>query len=136
MNSHYLHDFKFIEDYNHSIRFVPNYDFVRKKYQKRITLKRLSRLCSLLIGSYTINTGLETTNTMLTSFMIYSRMRLLLFLRYITIMSRITLHKKVSSETSPNLKRRRIDRTSLTSCLTLLHNLRRTPTRVSHCTII
>jgi hypothetical protein len=47
-----------------------------------------------------------------------------------------TLRKKVSSEASTNLKRRCVDHTSPTSCLTLLHNLRCTSTCVSHCTII
>jgi hypothetical protein len=57
------------------IRSAPNYDFVRKNQQRRTSLKRLFRLCSLLIGSYNINIGSETTNTMLTSFVTYSRLR-------------------------------------------------------------
>jgi hypothetical protein len=68
------------------IRFAPNYDFVRKNHQRRTRLKRLFRLCSPLIGSYNINTGPDTTNTMLTSFVTYSRLRSLmnLLLRIIT----------------------------------------------------
>jgi hypothetical protein len=88
------------------IRFVPNCGFVRKKHWKRTGLKRLFKLCSLLIGSYNINIGADIINTMLNSFMTYSRLRsmmnlllriitnimlgLLLFLRYIT-MSRISI---------------------------------------------
>jgi hypothetical protein len=49
-------------------------------------LKRLFKLCSLLIGSYNIDIGLGTTNAMLTSFMAYSRLRSMinLLLRIIT----------------------------------------------------
>jgi hypothetical protein len=49
-------------------------------------LKRLFKLCSLLIGSYYINIGPRTTNTMLTSFVTYSRLRSMmnLLLRIIT----------------------------------------------------
>jgi hypothetical protein len=49
-------------------------------------LKRLFKLRSLLIGSYNINIGLETTNAMLTSFVTYSRLRSMinLLLRVIT----------------------------------------------------
>jgi hypothetical protein len=57
------------------IRSAPNYAFVRKNHQRRTRLKRLFRLCSPLIGSYNINTGSGTTNTMLTSFVTYSRLR-------------------------------------------------------------
>jgi hypothetical protein len=32
------------------IRYVPNYNFVRKNHQRRTRLKILFRLCSLLIG--------------------------------------------------------------------------------------
>jgi hypothetical protein len=55
-------------------------------HQRRIILKRLFKLCSLLIGSYNINIGPETTNTMLTSFVTYSRLRSMmnLLLRIIT----------------------------------------------------
>jgi hypothetical protein len=68
------------------IRFVPNYNFVRKNNQRRTRLKRLFKLRSLLIGSYNINIGLETTNAMLTSFVTYSRQRSMinLLLRVIT----------------------------------------------------
>jgi hypothetical protein len=68
------------------IRFAPNYDFMRKNHQRRTRLKRLFRLCSLLIGSYNINIEPETTNTMLTSFVTYSRLRSMmnLLLRIIT----------------------------------------------------
>jgi hypothetical protein len=57
------------------IRFAPNCNFARKNHQKRTRLERLFKLWFLLIGSYNINIGPETTNTMLTSFMIYSRLR-------------------------------------------------------------
>jgi hypothetical protein len=57
------------------IRYVPNCDFVRKNHQKRTRLKRLFKLCFLLIGSYNINIEPRTTNTMLTSFMICLRLR-------------------------------------------------------------
>jgi hypothetical protein len=57
------------------IRSAPNYSFVRMNHQKRTSLKILFKLCSLLIGSYNINTGPKTTNTMLTSYMTYSRLR-------------------------------------------------------------
>jgi hypothetical protein len=68
------------------IRSVPNYGFVRMNHQRRTRLKRLFRLCSLLIGSYNINTGPETSNTMLTLFVTYSRLRSMmnLLLRIIT----------------------------------------------------
>jgi hypothetical protein len=68
------------------IRFAPNYDFMRKNHQRRTRLKRLFRLCSLLIESYNINIEPETTNTMLTSFVTYSRLRSMmnLLLRIIT----------------------------------------------------
>jgi hypothetical protein len=52
-----------------------NYDFVRKSHQRMTRLKRLFKLYSLLIGSYNINIGPGTTNTMLTSFVTYSRLR-------------------------------------------------------------
>jgi hypothetical protein len=57
------------------IRSTLNYDFVRKNYQRRTRLIRLFRLCSFLIGSYNINIGSKTTNTMLASFVTYSRLR-------------------------------------------------------------
>jgi hypothetical protein len=68
------------------IRFAPNCGFVRKNHQRRTRLKRLFRLCSPLIGSYNINTGPGTTNTMLTSFVTYYRLRSMmnLLLRIIT----------------------------------------------------
>jgi hypothetical protein len=68
------------------IRSVPNYDFVRKNHQRRTRLKRLFKLCSLLIRSYNINIGPRTTNTMLTSFVTYSKLRSMmnLLLRIIT----------------------------------------------------
>jgi hypothetical protein len=68
------------------IRSVPNYAFFRKNHEKRTSLKRLFKLYSLLIGSYNINIGPGTTNAMLTSFMIYSRLRstMNLLLRIIT----------------------------------------------------
>jgi hypothetical protein len=68
------------------IRFAPNCDFVRKNHRKRTRFKRLFKLCFLLIGSYNINMGPETTNTMLTSFVIYSSLRSMmsLLLRIIT----------------------------------------------------
>jgi hypothetical protein len=67
-------------------RSAPNYNFVRKNHQKRTRLKRLFILCFLLIESYNINIRHETTNTTLTSFMIYSRVRSMmnLLLRIIT----------------------------------------------------
>jgi hypothetical protein len=68
------------------IRSAPNCDFVRKNHQRRTRLKRLFKLCSLLIGSYNINIGSRTINTMLTSFVTYSRLRSMmnLLLRIIT----------------------------------------------------
>jgi hypothetical protein len=89
------------------IRSAPNCDFVRKNHQKRTRLKRLFKLCSLLIGSYNINIGHGTTNAMLISFVTYSRLRsminlllrivinvvlgLLLSLRSITMRIRLAL---------------------------------------------
>jgi hypothetical protein len=80
----HLQDFKSIEDYNHAIHKVCG--FVRRNHQRRTRLKRLFKLYSLLIGSYNINTGPETTNTMLTSYVTYSRLRSMvnLLLRIIT----------------------------------------------------
>jgi hypothetical protein len=68
------------------IRSASNYNFVRKNHQRRIRLKRLFKLCSLLIRSSNINIGSEATNAMLTSFMTYSRLRSMmnLLLRIIT----------------------------------------------------
>jgi hypothetical protein len=68
------------------IKSVPNYDFVRNNHQRRTRLKRLFKLCSLLIGSYNINIRSETTNAMLTSFVTYFRLRSMmnLLLRIIT----------------------------------------------------
>jgi hypothetical protein len=57
------------------ISYVPNYDFVRKNHHRRTRLRRLFRLCSPLIGSYNINIRPRTTNTMLTSFVTYFRLR-------------------------------------------------------------
>jgi hypothetical protein len=48
---------------------------VRKNHQRRTRLKRLFRLCSLLIGSYNINIRPKTTKIVLTSFVTYSRLR-------------------------------------------------------------
>jgi hypothetical protein len=49
-------------------------------------LKRHFKLCFLLIGSYNINIRSRTTNVMLTSFVIYSRLKSMmsLLLRIIT----------------------------------------------------
>jgi hypothetical protein len=68
------------------IRSAQNYSFVRKNHQKRTRLKRLFKLFSLLIRSYNINIGPETTNTMLTSSVTYSTPRSMmnLLLRIIT----------------------------------------------------
>jgi hypothetical protein len=68
------------------IRYVPNCGFVRKNHQRRTRLRRLFKLCSPLIESYNINTVPENTNTMLTSFVTYSRLRSMmnLLLRIIT----------------------------------------------------
>jgi hypothetical protein len=68
------------------IRSASNSDFVGKNHQKRTRLKRIFRLCSFLTGSYNINIEPETTNTILTSFVIYSSLRsmLNLILRIIT----------------------------------------------------
>jgi hypothetical protein len=68
------------------ISSASNCGFVRRNYQMRIRLKRLFKLCSPLIGSYNINSGPGTINTMLTSFVIYSRLRSMmnLLLRIIT----------------------------------------------------
>jgi hypothetical protein len=57
------------------IRSTSNCDFVRKNHQRRTILKMLFRLCSILIKSYNINIGARTNNTMLTSFVTYSRLR-------------------------------------------------------------
>jgi hypothetical protein len=57
------------------IRSAQNCDFVRKNHQKRTRLKRLFKLCSLMIGSYNFNIRPETTSAMLTSFVTYSRLR-------------------------------------------------------------
>jgi hypothetical protein len=57
------------------IRSTSNCDFVRKNHQRRTRLKMLFRLCSILIKSYNINIGARTNNTMLTSFVTYSRLR-------------------------------------------------------------
>jgi hypothetical protein len=69
-----------------SIRSVPNCGFVKRNYQRRTRLKIHFKLCSLLIGSYNINTRPGTTNTMLTSFMTYCRLRSMMnsLLRIIT----------------------------------------------------
>jgi hypothetical protein len=68
------------------IRSVPNCGFVRRNHQRRTRLKRHFKLCSLLIGSYNINTRSETINTMLTSFVTYYSLRSMmnLLLRIIT----------------------------------------------------
>jgi hypothetical protein len=98
------------------IRSAPNCSFVRKNHKKSTILKRLFKLCSLLIRSYNTNIGSETTNTMLTSFVTYSRpismmnlllriitnvvLELLLSLRFITmrrkqVLLRIQLQKRM-----------------------------------------
>jgi hypothetical protein len=80
---------------------------MRKNHQKMTRLKRLFKLCSLLIGSYNINIRSGTTNIMLTSFVTYSRLRsmmnlllriitnvilgLLLSLRFITMRRKLVL---------------------------------------------
>jgi hypothetical protein len=68
------------------IRSALNCDFVRNNHQTWTRLKRLFKLYSLLIGSYNINIGSETINTMLTSFVTYSMLRSMmnLLLRIIT----------------------------------------------------
>jgi hypothetical protein len=68
------------------IRFALNCSFLRRNHQRRTRLKRLFKLCSLLIGSYNINTRPGTTNTMLISYVTYSRLRSMmnLLLRIIT----------------------------------------------------
>jgi hypothetical protein len=99
-----------------SIRYATNCDFVRKNHQKRTRLKMHFKLFSLLIGSYNTNTGPGTTNTMLTSFVTYSKLRsmmnlllkiitnvvleLLLSLRFITmrrkqVLLRIQLQRRM-----------------------------------------
>jgi hypothetical protein len=59
---------------------------VRRNHQRRTRLKIHFKLCSLLIRSYNINIGPETINTILTSFVTYSRLRSMmnLLLRIIT----------------------------------------------------
>jgi hypothetical protein len=59
---------------------------VKKNHQRRTRLKRLFKLCSLLIRSYNINIRLGITNAVLTSFVTYSRLRSMmnLLLRIIT----------------------------------------------------
>jgi hypothetical protein len=70
-------------------------------------LKRFFKLCSLLFGSYNINIEPETTSTVVTSFVTYSRLRsmmnlllriitnvvlvLLLSLRFITMRRKLVL---------------------------------------------
>jgi hypothetical protein len=75
-------------DYNHAIHKVCTKlrFFVRRNQQRRTRLKRHFKLYSLLTRSYNINIGLETTNTQLTSFVTYSRLRSMmnLLLRIIT----------------------------------------------------
>jgi hypothetical protein len=68
------------------IRSVTNCNFVRKNHQRRTRLKRLFKLCSVLIESYNINIRPGTTNAMRTSFVTYSRLRRMmnLLLRIIT----------------------------------------------------
>jgi hypothetical protein len=68
------------------IRSVPNYDFVRRNHQRRTRLKMLFKLCSLLIRFYNTNIRPVTTNTILVSFVTYSRLRSMmnLLLRIIT----------------------------------------------------
>jgi hypothetical protein len=68
------------------IGYAPNYNFLRRNYLEKTRLKRLFKLCFLLIGSYNINIGTRSTNTMLTSFVIYSMLRNMmnLILRIIT----------------------------------------------------
>jgi hypothetical protein len=68
------------------IRSAPNCGFVRKNHQRRIRLRTLFKLCFPLIGSYNINTRPRNTNTMLTSFVTYSRLRSMMnmLLRIIT----------------------------------------------------
>jgi hypothetical protein len=56
-------------------RSAPNCDFMRNNHQRRTRLKRLFKLCSILIRSYNINIMLGTINTMVTSFVTYSRPR-------------------------------------------------------------
>jgi hypothetical protein len=112
-----LQNFKSIEDYNHSIHKVcAKLWFCEKEPLKEDKIKRHFKLCFLLIGSYNINIGSETTNAMLTSFVIYSRLRsmmslilkiitnimlgLLLSLRFITMrrsltFSRIIIRRKM-----------------------------------------
>jgi hypothetical protein len=86
---------------------APNCNFVRMNHKRRTRLKRLFKLCSLLIGSDNINIEPGTTNTMLASFVTYSRLRsminlllriltnivlgLLLSLRFITMRRRLVL---------------------------------------------
>jgi hypothetical protein len=93
------------------IRYAPNCDFVRKNHHKRTSLKKLFKLYFLLIGSYNTNIGPGTTNTTLTSFVIYSRLRsmmsltlriitnvvleLLLFLRSITMIRSLTFPRVI-----------------------------------------
>jgi hypothetical protein len=68
------------------IRSTSHCVFVRKNHEKRTRLKRLFKLCFLLIRCYNTNIGPGTTSTMLTSFVIYSRLRSMmsLLLRIIT----------------------------------------------------
>jgi hypothetical protein len=104
----HLQDFKFIKDYNHAIhKGCAKLRFCEEKtHQKRTRLKRLFKVCFLLIGFYNTNTRPVTTSTMLTSYVIYSRLRsmmslilriitnvvlgLLLFLRSITMRRSLT----------------------------------------------
>jgi hypothetical protein len=84
----HLQNLKSIEDYNHAIHKVcAKLRFCEKEQLEEETkLKILLKLCFLPIGSYNINVGPGTTNTMLTSFMIYSWLRSMmsLLLRIIT----------------------------------------------------
>jgi hypothetical protein len=99
---------------------------VRKNQQKRTRLKRLFKLCFLLIGPYNTNIRPRTTRTMLTSYVIYSRLRsmmslllriitnavlgLLLSMRSITMRKNLTFPKDNNSKKNGRSARRRCNR--------------------------
>jgi hypothetical protein len=84
------------------IRSAPNYDFVRRNHRRRTRLKRLFKLCYLLIRSYNTNTyfRLRSMMSLLLKIIINIMLELLLFLRFITmrrkkVLLRIQLQRKM-----------------------------------------
>jgi hypothetical protein len=82
-----LQDFKSIENYNHVIhKICAKLWFCDKEPSKEDKIEKTLQTMLPLIRSYNINTGPRTTNTTLTSFVTYSRLRSMmnLLLRIIT----------------------------------------------------